>query len=54
VTTLGTALALLQQLRETGVRVSLDDFGIGYSSLGHPRSFPFDSIEIDQSLVRGT
>jgi predicted signal transduction protein with EAL and GGDEF domain len=50
----GTALAVLQNLREIGVRVALDDFGIGYSSLGYLRDFPFDRIKIDQSFVRGT
>jgi EAL domain-containing protein (putative c-di-GMP-specific phosphodiesterase class I) len=47
------ALAMLRDLREIGVRVALDDFGIGYSSLGYLRSFPFDRIKIDQSFVRG-
>jgi diguanylate cyclase (GGDEF)-like protein len=50
----GTALAMLQNLREIGVRVALDDFGVGYSSLGCLRSFPFDRIKIDQSFVRST
>ncbi len=50
----GKALAMLQNLREIGVRVALDDFGIGYSSLGYLRSFPFDRIKIDQSFVRGS
>jgi diguanylate cyclase (GGDEF)-like protein len=49
----GTALAVLQNLRDIGVRVALDDFGIGYSSLGYLRDFPFDRIKIDQSFVRG-
>ncbi|MDE2379060.1 MAG: bifunctional diguanylate cyclase/phosphodiesterase [Bradyrhizobium sp.] len=49
----GTALSMLQSLREIGVRVSLDDFGTGYASLGYLRSFPFDKIKIDQSFVRG-
>ena len=49
----GTALAMLQALRGIGVRVALDDFGVGYSSLGYLRSFPFDRIKIDQSFVRG-
>jgi len=49
----GTALAVLQNIREIGVRVALDDFGIGYSSLGYLRDFPFDRIKIDQSFVRG-
>jgi len=50
----GTALPMLQNLREIGVRVALDDFGTGYSSMGYLRSFPFDRIKIDQSFVRGT
>jgi EAL domain-containing protein (putative c-di-GMP-specific phosphodiesterase class I) len=45
---------VLQNIREIGVRVALDDFGIGYSSLGYRRDFPFDGIKIDQSFVRGT
>jgi diguanylate cyclase (GGDEF)-like protein len=49
----GTALAMLQNLREFGVRVALDDFGVGYSSMGYLRSFPFDRIKIDQSFIRG-
>jgi diguanylate cyclase (GGDEF)-like protein len=49
----GPALAMLQSLRAFGVRVALDDFGIGYSSLGYLLSFPFDRIKIDQSFVRG-
>jgi diguanylate cyclase (GGDEF)-like protein len=49
----GTVLAVLQNLREIGVRVALDDFGIGYSSLGYLRNFAFDRIKIDQSFVRG-
>lgn len=49
----GSALAMLQTLRGIGVGVALDDFGIGYSSLGYLRSFPFDRIKIDQSFVRG-
>jgi diguanylate cyclase (GGDEF)-like protein len=50
----GPAAAVLRDLRDIGVRVALDDFGIGYSSLGYLRSFPFDRIKIDQSFVRGT
>jgi predicted signal transduction protein with EAL and GGDEF domain len=49
----GPAVAVLRDLRDIGVRVALDDFGIGYSSLGYLRSFPFDRIKIDQSFVRG-
>jgi len=42
---------ILQQLRELGVRISMDDFGTGFSSLSYLRSFPFDKIKIDQSFV---
>ncbi|HEV8690344.1 MAG TPA: EAL domain-containing protein [Ideonella sp.] len=42
----------LKQLRELGVRISIDDFGTRYSSLNYLRRFPINSIKIDQSFVR--
>jgi EAL domain-containing protein (putative c-di-GMP-specific phosphodiesterase class I) len=45
-------IAILNQLRALGVRISMDDFGTGYSSIGYLRNFPFDKIKIDQSFVR--
>ena len=47
------AVALLSSLRETGVRVSLDDFGTGFSSLSYLRLFPLDKIKIDRSFIMG-
>jgi diguanylate cyclase (GGDEF)-like protein/PAS domain S-box-containing protein len=44
-------LATLRQLHDLGVRISLDDFGAGYSSLRYLRSFPFDKIKIDRAFV---
>ncbi len=42
----------LRALRETGVQIAIDDFGIGYSFLGHVKTFPADRLKIDQSFVR--
>jgi diguanylate cyclase (GGDEF)-like protein len=41
----------IERLREQGVRVMLDDFGTGFSSLKHLRQLPFDGIKIDHSFV---
>ena len=45
-------LEILQQLRTLGVRIALDDFGIGHSSLSYLQKFPFDRIKIDKSFVQ--
>ena len=44
-------LATLASLRKLGVRIAVDDFGIGFSSLNHLRRFRFDKVKIDRSLV---
>ncbi len=40
-------------LRSAGISISLDDFGIGFSSLSHIHQFEFDKLKIDRSFVMG-
>ena len=42
----------LRELKALGVRISIDDFGIGYSSLSYLKRLPIDTLKIDQSFVR--
>ena len=43
----------INAIRALGVSVALDDFGTGYSSIGYLRSFTFDKLKLDRSLVTG-
>lgn len=44
------ARKILTKLRDHGVKIALDDFGSGYSSIGYLRQFKFDRIKIDRSI----
>jgi len=44
--------SILSQLKRRGVRISLDDFGIGYSSLNYIKRFPIDALKIDRSFIQ--
>ena len=44
--------SLLCRVNKLGVRIAIDDFGIGYSSLSDLKNMPVQTLKIDQSLVR--
>ena len=48
----GKTLKMLGALKALGIRIAVDDFGLGYASLSTLRRFPLDTVKIDRSLIR--
>jgi EAL domain-containing protein (putative c-di-GMP-specific phosphodiesterase class I)/CHASE2 domain-containing sensor protein len=49
----GESLEMIARLRELGVRISIDDYGTGLSTLDYLKKIPANEIKIDQSFVKG-
>lgn len=47
------AILMLRELKDMNVTISIDDFGVGYSSLSYLKKLPIDALKIDQSFMRG-
>ena len=47
------SISIIKKLKEHGIRVLMDDFGIGYSNVGNLRKIPFDVVKIDKTFIDG-
>ncbi|MFO1435011.1 MAG: EAL domain-containing protein [Gammaproteobacteria bacterium] len=45
--------AFMNSMAERGIRFAIDDFGVGYSSLGYLKDLPVNTLKIDRSFLRG-
>jgi diguanylate cyclase len=49
----GHTVRTLESLRAAGISVALDDFGMGFSSLGYLKRFPIDVLKVDRAFIAG-
>lgn len=47
------AMSVVADIKAMGLKISLDDFGVGYSSLNYLRTLPFDVVKLDKSFING-
>lgn len=47
------SISIIKKLKENGIRVLMDDFGIGFSNVGNLKKIPFDVVKIDKSFIDG-
>ena len=45
------SVSIIKKLRDRGIRVLMDDFGVGFSNIGNLRKIPFDAVKIDKSFI---
>ena len=45
------SLSIIKKLKERGMRVLMDDFGVGFSNIGNLKKIPFDAVKIDKSFI---
>ena len=47
------SISIIKKLKENGIRVLMDDFGVGFSNVGNLQKIPFDVVKIDKSFIDG-
>ncbi|NLZ15068.1 MAG: EAL domain-containing protein [Erysipelotrichaceae bacterium] len=45
------SISIIKKLKNKGIKVLMDDFGIGYSNVGNLKKIPFDAVKIDKSFI---